>query len=102
MNDFNVLEQEFFNTIKAIQPGFNHEMRRLCDGTIDFEIGRVKLTGRKYKIQLQLDDGAIWLTGTKEDIFNAIPLMLSATLQSVMLTSSNKKKLIYIGSDDAI
>ena len=40
-------------------------MYRLCDGTIDFEIGRVKLTGRKYKIQLQLDDGVIWLTGTK-------------------------------------
>ena len=77
MNDFNVLEQEFFNTIKAIQPGFNHEMYRLCDGTI-------------------------WLTGTKEDIFNAIPLMLSTTIQSVMLTSSNKKKLIYIGSEDAI
>lgn len=102
MNDFNSLEQEFFNQIRSIQPTFDHEMRRLCDGTIDFEIGRVKLTGRKYKIQLQLEDGAIWLSGTKQDIFNAIPLMLSTTLQSVMLTSSNRKKLIYIGSDDAI
>lgn len=102
MNDFNALELEFFNQIKTVQPTFNHEIRRLYDGTIDFEIGRVKLTGRKYKIQLQLEDGVIWLSGTKEDIFNAIPLMLSATLQSVMLTSSNKKKLIYIGSDDAI
>ena len=102
MNDFNALELEFFKQIRTIQPAFNHEMRRLCDGTIDFEIGRVKLTGRKYKIQLQLEDGAIWLSGTKQDIFNAIPLMLSTTLQSIMLTSSNRKKLIYIGSDDAI
>lgn len=102
MNDFNTLELEFFNRIRTIQPAFKHEMRRLCDGTIDFEIGRVKLTGRKYKIQLQLEDGVIWLSGTKEDIFNAIPLMLSTTLESVILTSSNRKKLIYIGSDDAI
>lgn len=56
----------------------NIKYKILSNNTIDvryneFQIGRVKLRGRKFKMQLLTINNVKWIEGTLEDFINKIP-----------------------------
>lgn len=56
----------------------NIKYKILSNNTIDvryneFQIGRVKLRGRKFKMQLLTTNNVKWIEGTLEDFINKIP-----------------------------